>query len=186
MGLIVVLSAPSGAGKNALLSALAEQGVSLKHPVSVTTRAPRDGEQHGKDYYFRTAEEFEALLAEGAFVEWAEVHGNRYGTLRAELERCLESDGDVVLELDVQGMRSLRRTGLPVMSVFLAPPSMAVLEERLRSRGTDSDDAIALRLRNAAEEMEAMGEFDHVIVNDELDRAANEMRKFLEAARAGN
>lgn len=179
-----MLSAPSGAGKNALLSALAKEGVKLLHPISVTTRAPREGELDGREYYFRTPEAFDSLVAEGAFVEWAEVHGNRYGTLRAELDRCLATGGDVVLELDVQGMRNLRRTDLPVMSVFLAPPSMEVLEQRLRARGTEDDATIDLRLRNAAEEMAARHEFDHVIVNDELDRAAHEMRVFLDAARA--
>lgn len=182
--MLVVLSAPSGAGKASVLKQLATNGVHLMHPVSVTTRAPREGEQDGREYYFRSPEVFSALRDEGAFVEWAEVHGQYYGTLRSELERCLNDGNDVVLELDVQGMRNLREAGLPVLSVFLMPPSLAELERRLRSRGQNDEASISLRLLNARDEIEAKDEYDHVIVNDDLENAARTFEQVLEMERA--
>lgn len=182
-GLLVVLSAPSGAGKASLLRRLEELGVTLMHPVSVTTRPPRDNETDGKEYYFRSRQQFDAMLEEGAFVEWADVHGARYGTLRCELERCTEQGHDVVLELDVQGMRNLRRMGLPVVGVFLMPPSLEELERRLRCRGQNDEDSIKLRLDNAREEMDARVEYDHVIVNENLDEAARQFEAVLQQER---
>lgn len=183
-GLLVVISAPSGAGKATVIRRLIEQGVRVSHPVSVTTRPPREGELDGREYYFRTPAEFDALLAANAFVEWAEVHGNRYGTLKSELERCTGQGNDVILELDVQGMRNLVRAGLNPVTIFLLPPSMDELERRLRERGTDTEETIALRLKNAREEIDAQIEYNHVIVNDDIDRAVCELKEILEAERA--
>jgi guanylate kinase len=183
-GLLVVLSAPSGAGKASVLRRLRERGLDLAHPVSVTTRSPREDEVDGREYFFRSRQQFDAMLEDGAFVEWAEVHGARYGTLRSELERCTETGTDCVLELDVQGMRNLRRAGVQVVSIFLMPPSMEELEQRLRGRGQNDEASIALRLENALEEMEARGEYDHVIVNDDLDAAAEAFEQVLKEERA--
>lgn len=183
-GLLVVLSAPSGAGKASLLKRLEERGVTLMHPVSVTTRAPRENETDAKQYHFRSREQFDAMLENGEFVEWAEVHGARYGTLRAELERCTAAGHDVVLELDVQGMRNLRRAAVPVLAVFLMPPSLEELELRLRSRGQNDEASIQVRMENAREEISARVEYDHVIVNDDLDQAAQAFEKVLKEERA--
>lgn len=182
--LILVLSAPSGAGKQTLVRKLKERLGSVATTTSVTTRAPRPGERHGEDYFFLTPEEFLHRRNNDAFAEWAEVHGNFYGTLKEELQRCLDQGDDVIMELDVQGMRNLRALEFPILSVFLMPPSLEELERRLRSRGADSDDDIALRLNNAKDEMASRHEFDHVVVNDEIDRAADELERLIHEARA--
>lgn len=182
-GVLMVISAPSGAGKLTLLNRLRETEAGLASTVSATTRPPRPGEIDGKDYHFLDRAAFEARVAAGAFVEWAEVHGNLYGTLASELDRCLATGGDVILELDVQGMRSLRARRPDTVAVFLMPPSIAELERRLRRRGTDDGDIIALRLANAEGEMAARHEFDYIVVNDALDRAAADMAAILRAER---
>lgn len=182
-GLVLVLSAPSGAGKQTLLRKLKESLRSLTTTTSATTREPRADEDHGRDYYFMSRDEFESALNEDAFVEWAEVHGNFYGTLKEELDRCLQAGNDVVLELDVQGMRNLRNLGIPLLSVFLMPPSLEELERRLRARGANGEEDIALRLRNAEEEIASRHEFDHVVINDNVDRAAGELRELIRNAR---
>lgn len=174
-GLLLVLSAPSGAGKHALVSRVRELGENLTHTISVTTRPPRRGEIDGRDYVFIDNERFDRHIESDALLEWAEVHGHRYGTLKSELDRCLDSGKDTVLELDIQGMRALRRLRDDVISVFLMPPSFEELERRLRVRNANDEADLALRLRNAREEIAASGAYDHVIVNDDLDRAANEL-----------
>jgi guanylate kinase len=178
-GIFIVISAPSGAGKLTLLNKLREMNVSVATTISATTRAPRDGEVDGVDYYFLSHEEFEQRRSANAFVEWAEVHGRYYGTLRSELDRCLDSGQDVLLELDVQGMRNLRKMGVPIVSLFIAPPDMKELERRLRSRGTENEDLISLRLKNAQGEMAASVEFDYVVVNDDVERAATEIKRII-------
>jgi guanylate kinase len=183
-GSLYVISAPSGAGKNALLDEVRRRETRIASTVSATTRAPRPGERDGVEYYFLDRETFKRRVAAGEFAEWAEVHGNLYGTLRSELERCLATGSDVILELDVQGMRSLKGLYPGVGTIFLAPPSMAELERRLRNRGTNDDADIALRMRNAETEMAAQSEFDCIIVNDTIDRAAAEMVELLAARRA--
>ncbi len=183
-GILVVMSAPSGAGKRTLLEKLWETRPSLETTVSATTRAPRPAEVDGEDYHFLDRETFERRVAAGDFVEWAEVHGNLYGTLREELDRRLASGHDIILELDVQGMRNLKAQRDDVVTVFLTPPSLEELERRLRNRGTEDEAVIALRLRNARDEMAAQDEFDYVIVNDDLDRAAAEMENILRTERS--
>ncbi len=152
--------------------------------ITATTRAPRPGETDGVDYVFLSAEEFERRIAEGAFVEWAEVHGHRYGTLREPLDRLLASGRDAVLQIDVQGMRSLRALGLPVVTIFLAPPSLEELERRLRDRGTESESTIRLRLENARRELAARDEYDYVVVNDVVDAAVDRLLAIVAAERA--
>lgn len=180
-GIIFVISAPSGAGKLTLLNKVRETESSFSSTVSATTRGMRPGEAHGKDYYFLPRAEFEARVVAGEFAEWAEVHGNLYGTLKEELDRCMNSGHNVLLELDVQGMRSLKGMYPQAVSLFLMPPSMEELERRLRHRGTDDDDVIRLRLKNAQEEISARKEFDYIIVNDVVERAAGDMTAIFRA-----
>lgn len=183
-GVLLVISAPSGAGKLTLLNKVREsQAGSFVTTVSATTRAPRTGEVEGQDYYFLTREAFEAKRSSDEFVEWAEVHGNLYGTLYSELDRCLDTGKDVILELDVQGMESLKEIRHDVVTVFLMPPSLEVLEERLRKRGTDEDDVIALRLKNAGDEMAQRHGFDYIVVNDKIDQAASDLEAIIRAER---
>jgi len=179
----IVIAAPSGAGKRTVLDRVRALDAGLAWAVSATTRPPRPGETEGKDYYFLSRAAFEEGIAAGHFVEWAEVHGNLYGTLKSEIERCRETGKDTLLELDVQGMRHLRRMGYDVVGVFIMPPSMEELERRLRGRGTDSEEVIAVRLANARAEMAARGEFDYVVVNDVVDRAAEDVAAILRAER---
>lgn len=173
--IVFVVSAPSGAGKRTVLARFQESAGNIAHTVSATTRPPRAGEQDGIDYYFLGADEFERRVAGGAFAEWAEVHGNRYGTLRSELDRCLGTGNDVLLELDVAGMRSIRGLGYDVVSIFLMPPSFEELQRRLRGRGTDSEEVIARRLRNAEQEIALRGEFDYTVVNEDIGTAAGDI-----------
>lgn len=180
---VLVLSAPSGAGKRTLLQRLQQLDAGITTTVSATTRAPRPGEVDGEDYYFLSEAEFDLRQKNGDFLEWAVVHGRRYGTLVSELERCARSGKDAILELDVQGMRNLRALGIPATTVFLMPPSLEELERRLRGRGDGDPEDVALRLKNAEEEMAAQNEFDFVVINDDLDRAVAELREILQEAR---
>jgi len=185
-GIVVVLSAPSGAGKLTVLNKLREHEEAIVTTVSATTRAPRSGEVEGSDYYFIAKEDFERRRDAGEFIEWAVVHDNLYGTLRSELDRCLAMGHDVVLELDVHGMRNLKRLRSDSVSIFLMPPSIEELELRLRGRAKDSGEEegqIAVRMSNAVDEIESQDEFDHVVVNDEIDRAVSEMLDILGWAR---
>ncbi len=174
-GKLVVVAAPSGAGKGTLLKRVREMVPNIVMTVSATTRQPRPGETHGVEYYFYSPEEFDRLIEEDAFVEWAYVHGQRYGTLKSELERVLAGDNIVVFELDVQGMYSIRELYPDIVSIFIAPPNMEELKRRLVTRGTNKPDDTALRLTNAEIELAASSEFDHVIVNDDVERAAGEL-----------
>src|SRR6185295_7940609 len=170
-GLLFVVSAPSGAGKTTLVERLVEETPNLQMSRSYTSRAARQGETDGVDYNFVTRERFEAMIASGEFLEWAELFGNLYGTSAADTERALQSGSDVVLVIDVQGARQVRRRGTETTAIFVLPPSFEVLEQRLRGRSKDSEDAIQRRLRVASQEVAAFAEYDFVIVNDELTAA---------------
>jgi guanylate kinase len=180
----MVISAPSGAGKSTIANALRASERELKHSVSVTTRAPRPGEVEGVHYYYRTREQFEAMAQSGELLEWAIVFGRGYGTPRAPVEAWLASGRDMVFDIDWQGHRQIR-AALPddVISLFVLPPSLAVLEHRLHSRAADDKEEIARRMRAARDEIAHWEEFDHVIVNAELDRSIREARAVLHAAR---
>lgn len=182
-GLLIVVSAPSGGGKGTILRRALDADPRLRHAVSATTRAPREGELEGQHYYFVDRETFEKWVAEGRFAEWATVHGELYGTLHSELDRLRAAGQDVVLELDVQGMRSIRRMRPEALTVFIEPPSMRVLEERLRKRGDLPEAALQLRLRNAEAEIAAKNEYDYRIVNDNLDSAVGQFQAFIAKAR---
>jgi guanylate kinase len=179
MGKVFVITGPSGVGKGTLIERLLEHVPELELSVSATTRDPRPGEVDGRDYHFLTPEDFERRVEAGDFLEHATYSGNRYGTLREEVERRLEEGRSVVLEIEVQGARQVREAMPEAVQIFIAPPDPAALRERLEGRGTDSAAAIERRLRTAETELEAQQEFPHVVVNDEVQNAASELEKLV-------
>jgi guanylate kinase len=183
-GLLFIVSAPSGAGKTTLVERLVEHTPSLKMSRSYTSRAARDGETDGVDYNFVTRSKFETMAAAEEFLEWAEVFGNLYGTGASDTETVLASGHDVVLVIDVQGARKMRARGIDTTTVFVMPPSMAVLEQRLRGRSKDSETEIQRRLQVARDEVAAFAEYDFVVVNDELTSAVDRLRSIVVAERS--
>ncbi|GBE12806.1 guanylate kinase [bacterium BMS3Bbin14] len=183
-GILLVLSAPSGGGKTTILKKVMAGLPGLVFSVSHTTRKPRPGEQDGRDYYFVSRQEFESIRDRhpSGFLEWAEVHGNLYGTSRAAVEQRLGGGRDVILDIDVQGAAQIRQSADPV-TVFIAPPSLAELEARLRGRGTENEQTLALRLENAKQELAAMDLYDYLVVNDRLDEAVESLRSIIIAER---
>jgi guanylate kinase len=185
-GLLLVLSAPSGAGKTTLARRFLASHDDAAFSISATTRAPRGAERDGVDYHFVTADRFGALVAEGAFAEWAEVHGQRYGTLRSTVDEALAAGRIAVFDIDVQGGAQVkRRWPDQAVAVFVLPPSMAELERRLRTRSTDRDDAIVRRLAAARAEIEhGVAQYDYVLVNDDLDAALRQLDAIVAHERA--
>jgi guanylate kinase len=186
MARVFVITGPSGVGKGTLISGLMRQLPQLELSVSATTRAPRTGEQDGVQYHFLSNEEFDRLEAEGGFVEHADYAGRRYGTLRSELERRVREGAPIVLEIEVQGARQVRASMPDALQVFIAPPSLAVLRERLVGRGTDDPEEVARRLDVAQDELAAQSEFAQVIVNDELEQAQRELVALVQQALRGD
>lgn len=184
-GLLLVLSAPSGCGKTTIVKQVMDDVPNLAFSISHTTRSPRIGEVDGVHYYFVDKEEFCAIRDRqpGGFVEWAEVHGNFYGTSAAEVERRQQAGCDVLLDIDVQGAAQVRLCANPT-TVFIAPPSLHALEQRLRGRGSDDDATIAKRMNNARKEMACIDAYDYVIVNDVLEEAAVSLRSIIVAERS--
>ncbi|WP_267224616.1 guanylate kinase [Dyella silvae] len=180
---LFVVAAPSGAGKSTLVNALLEREPAISLSISHTTRPPRPGEQYGRHYYFVEREEFEREIAEGIFLEHAEVHGNLYGTSRTTVNTLLSQGRDVLLEIDWQGARQIRKTKPDCVSVFILPPSRPELERRLRGRGSDSPEVIARRLHNSREEIAHAHEFDYIIVNDNFDVALGDLQAIVHAVR---
>jgi guanylate kinase len=179
---VFVITGPSGVGKGTLIRGLLERVPELELSVSATTRAPRPGEEDGVDYHFLTSERFESRVNAGDFVEHASYSGNRYGTLRSELERRLAAGAGVVLEIEVQGARQVRASMPDAVAVFIAPPSLDALRARLVGRGTDSPEQVDERLRTAERELEAQPEFGHVVINDRLEQATDELVEIVRAA----
>ncbi|WP_114238938.1 guanylate kinase [Dyella sp. C9] len=182
-GTLFVVAAPSGAGKSTLVNALLEREPAISLSISHTTRPPRPGEQYGRHYYFVERPEFEREIAEGIFLEHAEVHGNLYGTSRNTVNTLLEQGRDVLLEIDWQGARQIRKSKPDCVSVFILPPSRPELERRLRGRGSDSAEVIARRLHNSREEIAHAHEFDYIIVNDDFDVALGDLQAIVRAVR---
>lgn len=177
----VILSAPSGAGKTTIARRLLAERADVGYSVSCTTRAPRPGETHGRDYYFLSRAEFEAAREGGAFAEWAPVHNNLYGTLRSEVERVLGGGRHVLMDIDIQGARQFAEAFPGAVRVFVLPPSGEVLLGRLSGRGTEGAESLAVRLHNAREEVAAAREYEYVVVNDALDRAVAQVASILDA-----
>jgi guanylate kinase len=182
---VFVISGPSGAGKGTVIALVRQRLARVVTSVSATTRAARPGEQDGRDYFFMDRQEFERGVAAGDFLEWVQYSGDLYGTLRAEVDGKLARGDDVVLEIELAGARAVRKTLPAATAIFIAPPSMAELSQRLRGRGTESDEAIARRLRIAQTEVAAAGEFEHLVVNDDAERAADEVAAIIEERRKG-
>lgn len=174
-GKLVIISGPSGAGKGTLVDRLVARVPDLWVSVSATTRAPRPGEKDGTDYFFLTADEFDRRIAAGGFLEWARVHGNRYGTLRSAVEAQMAQGRDVVLEIDPQGAMQVKRLMPEAVLVFIIAPSLAELERRIRGRGAETDEQIKTRLATAVHELELVGDYDFVIENDDVSRATQEL-----------
>jgi guanylate kinase len=182
-GLLFVVSAPSGAGKTSLVRALLEVESSLQLSVSYTTRAPREGEENGVHYHFVDAPTFERMAQAGEFVEYARVFGNAYGTAAATLRERLDAGADLLLEIDWQGARQVRKRFPETVGIFVAPPSLATLETRLRGRGKDSEDVIAARMAQARDELSHHGEYDYLVVNDDFAEALGDLRAIVVAER---
>jgi guanylate kinase len=183
-GILFVVSSPSGGGKGTLIQRVLKRVPNLGYSVSFTTRAPRNGEENGREYFFVTREEFDRMVAANEFLEWAHVHSKLYGTARQQVEREISEGRDIILEVDVQGAASVRSLLRDSVSIFILPPSFEVLKQRLRARGTDSQEELDLRLRNAPTELKDYLAFQYVILNDDVDRAANQMAAIVHAERA--
>ena len=180
---LFVVAAPSGAGKSSLVKALMAADPQIDLSISHTTRAPRGQEQQGREYHFASDAEFDQLLADGALLEWANVHGNRYGTTRQGVEEQLQRGLDVILEIDYQGAFQVRKLFPQAVLVFILPPSFAELRARIERRGEDSAEKIALRMENAKLEVQQAGKFDFVIINELFEQALLELRSVVQAQR---
>jgi guanylate kinase len=178
-GRLFVIAAPSGAGKTSLVRALMEREPALRFSVSYTTRRQRPNEVHGRDYFFVTRQEFDRMVAAGEFLEHATVFDNSYGTSRAQVEESLAAGQDLILEIDWQGARQIRRALPECRSIFILPPSRPELERRLRGRGTDAEEVIQRRLQDAAGDMGHWREFEFVVVNEEFERALGELQAIV-------
>ena len=177
----VILSAPSGAGKTTIAKRLLAARPDIGYSVSATTRKPREGEEHGKDYHFLSREEFERRRDANEFAEWAEVHGNLYGTLRSEVHRVLHGGHHVLMDIDVQGARQFARAFPEAVLIFVIPPSAEVLMQRLAGRDSESPATLALRMRNARDELAAVDEYDYVVVTDKLEKAIKYVSSVIDA-----
>lgn len=182
-GTLIIVTAPSGAGKTTLVKGLLARDARVQLSVSYTTRDCRPGERDGQDYHFVDTATFRTLRDRGEFLEWAEVHGNYYGTSRVWLKGQIAAGNDILLEIDWQGAQQVRKAFPEAVGVFILPPSMEELEVRLRGRGTDSDDVIARRLLGARGEMRHVGEFDYVILNERLESAIDDLVAVVRASR---
>jgi len=182
-GNLFVVAAPSGAGKSSLVKALMELDSHVQPSVSHTTRAPRGQEKHGREYFFVSDTEFDAMVQAHAFVEWAHVHNHRYGTSKKAIEERMAQGADVVLEIDYQGALQIKQIFANAVTIFILPPSWEELRSRLERRGEDSTDVIEVRLKNAAHEMAHAQEFDFVIINELFDRAVFDLKTIVHAQR---
>ncbi len=182
-GNLFVVAAPSGAGKSSLVKALMELDAQVQPSVSHTTRAPRGQEKHGREYFFVSPQEFDTMVLSDAFVEWAHVHGQRYGTSKKMIEDRMSQGSDVVLEIDYQGAIQIKRMYANAVLIFILPPSWEELRSRLERRGEDAADIIEMRLKNAAEELAQAKEFDFVIINEVFERALFDLKAVVHAQR---
>jgi guanylate kinase len=182
-GNVIIISSPSGGGKGTLIREVLDVLPDVGYSISLTTRAPRFGEEAGKHYHFVTREEFEAAIERGEFLEYAEVHGNLYGTSLPQIERMTNSGQDVILEIDVQGAAKVREKAADVVGIFILPPSFEVLRARLTARATEGSDDLALRLKNSVDEVRQFVRFDYVVVNDDISVASRKLAAIILAER---
>ena len=182
-GNLFVVAAPSGAGKSSLVKALRSFDARVYPSVSHTTRAPRGQEKHGREYFFASEQEFDAMVANNAFIEWANVHGKRYGTSKKGIQDRLASGEDVLLEIDYQGALQVRESFPQAVLIFILPPSWEELRSRLENRGEDAPDVIELRMKNAEEEMVQVAKFDFVIINELFESALFDLKAIIHAQR---
>lgn len=178
-GMLVVVSGPAGVGKGTLCRELMAESSGLEYSVSVTTRAPRPGETEGKEYYFRSREEFEKMIENNELLEWAEFCGHLYGTPRFHVEKLLKKNKKVILEIDTQGARQVKKLFPQGIFIFIVPPSFQVLARRLRGRGTESEEAISFRLAKAVEELKNFKDYDYVVENDEICTAVEKIKSII-------
>ncbi|BAE84518.1 guanylate kinase [Desulfitobacterium hafniense] len=178
-GLLIVLSGPSGAGKGTLCQELLRQLPQVKYSVSATTRQPRPGEMDGLHYYFRSREEFQTMIEQDQLLEWAEFCGNYYGTPQFAVEQAIQAGNDVILEIEIQGALQVKQRFPQGVFIFVVPPSMDELSQRIHKRGTESEEVIQKRLQTAARELEYVSEYDYVVVNDEIPLAVDKLKSIL-------
>ena len=178
---LIVITGPSGVGKGTLVRKLLEENKNLWLSISATTRLPREGEKDGREYFFLNKKQFKDLVNEKGFIEWAEFAGNFYGTPKNEVQNRLSIGKKVLLEIELEGARQVRKTFPEGFQIFIAPPSFSELENRIKGRGTESSDAIANRLKRAKKELKAQNEFDAVVINDNLDNAFLEIKNIIES-----
>lgn len=183
-GMLFVVSSPSGGGKGTLIRRVLQTVPNLGYSISFTTRTPRASEVHGREYFFIDRETFERMVNEDAFLEWAVVHGKLYGTSKRQVAEDTAAGTDIVVEVDVQGAASIRHLMPEAVSVFILPPSYEILKQRLIARGTDSPEELALRLKNAPDELRQFSFFDYVIINDDIERAAHQLAAIIYGERA--
>ena len=182
-GLLFVVSAPSGAGKTSLCRAITDALENLTHSISYATRKPRQGETDGRDYYFVSQQRFQEMVRAGDFAEWAEVHSNLYGTSRRVLDDMIAKGVDIILDIDTQGAKQIKAKFETAVFIFIMPPSLDILEERLRNRKSDHDEEIRKRMRRAREEIRDYRMYDYIVVNRDFDRALTELRSIVLAER---
>ncbi len=182
-GMLIVLSSPSGGGKSTVVKTILKKDPQIEYSVSVTSRKPRQGEVNGEAYFFVSEEEFKQMIAQDRFLEWALVHNHYYGTRRDIIEEKLQRNKDVLLDIDVQGGLNIKRKMPESVLIFLLPPSMEVLETRLRKRGLDDNSSIELRLHNAVREIQSASQYDYIVINDKLEDTIMAVRKIIEAER---
>jgi guanylate kinase len=183
-GMLIVVSSPSGGGKGTLIDRVLKTVPGVSYSVSYTTRAPRPGEQNGREYFFVSTAEFEVMIARSELLEWANVYGYLYGTSRAQVEKERAAGHDIILEIDVQGAANIRQLFADEVSIFILPPSFALLRQRLVARGTDSPADLERRLRGAPAEVEQYKDFQYVILNDDINRASAQLASVVYAERA--
>ncbi|WP_341790045.1 guanylate kinase [Rickettsia endosymbiont of Polydrusus tereticollis] len=183
-GLIIILSSPSGAGKSSLTRALLKIDDNLRLSISATTRMPRPKEIEGVSYYFKTKPEFEELIKQNLFLEYAKIYDNYYGTLKKDVDDLLNQGLDVLFDIDWQGARSIKQAASNVISIFILPPSLEVLEQRLRNRAADNEEVIKLRMQSAASEIEHAKEYDYIITNDDFDVTVEKIHSIIVTERA--
>ncbi|MGB9840203.1 guanylate kinase [Thermovenabulum sp.] len=178
-GMLIVLSGPSGAGKGTVCSKLLERNTNIALSISYTTRSPRPGEKNGVNYFFTDKENFERMIKEGCFLEWANVYNNYYGTPKKFVEEKINNGQDVILEIDIQGAKQIKQNWKDAVFIFILPPNLEELKRRIEKRGSETEESLRLRLMCALDELKALSSYDYVIVNDDIDKAVEKLQAII-------